>query len=51
MRERLYYFQKLDTVDGVTNYEMVIFRIWGKAADYDNWEIVNRYYLGKSIYK
>lgn len=50
-RERLYYFQKLDTVDGVTNYEMVIFRIWGKAADYDNWEIVNRYYLGKSIYK
>ena len=51
LRERLYYFQRLDTVDGKTNYEMVIFRIWGKAADYDNWEILDRYYLGKSIYK
>ena len=50
-RERLYYFQKLDTVDGATNYEMVIFKIWGKAADYANWEIIDRYYLGKSIYK
>ena len=50
-RDRLYYFQKLDTVDGVTNYEMVTFRIRGKAGDYANWEIIDRHYIGGSIYK
>ncbi len=49
-RERLYYFQKYDKIDGRTNYEMVVFAINGKAADYKNWEIRERYYLGKSIY-
>ena len=50
LRERLYYFQKLEKIDGKTNYEMVIFAINGKAADYANWVIRERYYLGKSIY-
>ena len=50
-RDRLYYFQKQDTVDGVMNYEMVTFRIRGKAADYANWEIIDRHYIGGSIYK
>lgn len=50
-RDRLYYFQKLDTVDGVMNYEMVTFRIRGKAGDYANWEIIDRHYIGGSIYK
>ena len=49
-RERLYYFQKLDYIDGKINYEMVVFAINGKAADYANWTIRERYYLGKSIY-
>jgi hypothetical protein len=49
-RERLYYFQKYDRIDGRTNYETVVFAINGKAADYANWEIRERYYLGKSIY-
>ena len=51
MRERTYYFQRQDTVKGATNYEMVVFKIWGKAADYANWEIVDRHYIGGSIYK
>ena len=50
-RGRLYYFQKYEVVNDATNYEMVIFKVWGKAADYGNWEIIDRYYLGKSIYK
>ena len=47
VRERFYYFQKLNTY---TNYDMVVFAINGKAADYGNWEIRDRYSLGKSIY-
>jgi len=47
VRERFYYFQKLNTY---TDYDMVIFAINGKAADYGNWKIRNRYSLGKSIY-
>ncbi len=47
VRERFYYFQKLNTY---TNYDMVVFTINGKAADYGNWKILNSYSLGKSIY-
>ncbi len=50
-RKRTYYFQKYEVVDGSTNYEMVIFEIDGLAFDYSSWTIVDRYYLGKSIYK
>ena len=49
-RERLYYFQKYEKINDKINYEMVVFAINGKAADYANWTIRERYYLGKSIY-
>ena len=51
IRERFYYFQRLDKSDGKVNYDMVIFSVTGKAADYGNWEIIEWYSLGKSIYK
>ena len=49
-RLRTYYFQRKETINDRLDYEMVVFEISGRAADYSNWRIRERYYLGKSIY-
>ena len=49
-RTRKYYFQRYQSDSGT--YEMIIYEIVGSAHDFENnWKIVDRYQLGKSIYK
>lgn len=48
-RERRYHFQRYIKDDGT--YEVVKYRIIGEAKDFDNWTVVDRIKLDKSIYK
>lgn len=45
-RKRRYCFQRYQD----SGYEIVEYEIVGDSDDFDNWHIVNRYELGKSIY-
>ena len=47
-RERRYYFQRYIKEEGA--YELVTYKIVGAASDFDNWEIVGREKIDKSIY-
>ena len=45
-RTRKYCWQSLQHVNGAIDYEVVMFEIKGSARDYDNWTIVDRFYVG-----
>ncbi len=45
-RKRKYCWQSLQHINGAIDYEVVMFEITGTARDYDNWKIVDRYYVG-----
>ena len=45
-RKRKYCWQSLQHINGAIDYELVMFEIVGTARDYENWTIVDRYYVG-----
>ncbi len=46
VRERKFNFQSLQTRNGETDYEVIEYKIIGRARDLDHWTIVDRYYVG-----
>ncbi len=47
VRTRRYYFQRM----GGQDHEQIVYEITGSGHDFSNWHIVDRYYLGKTIYQ
>lgn len=46
-RTRRYYFQLMDG----QNHEQIVYDIVGAGRDFENWHIVDRYFLNKTIYQ
>lgn len=49
IRTRRYFYQRVGNL-ARTDYEWIEMEIVGPARDFNNWTIVDRYFLGKSVY-